>query len=164
MKRPSWLLTVFLLAGMLLTACQSKTPEAVKFTIHMKEYSFTPSDIQVKVGQQVTLELVNDGTLAHELMIGKDVRMVDNHPAGFVTDLFKAAGVEPTISGGSEEMSMDEAAEEGVTMVHLAKTGDTATMTFTVTKAMVGTWEMGCFEQDGVHYTAGMKGTFTVNP
>jgi uncharacterized cupredoxin-like copper-binding protein len=29
---------------------------------------------------------------------------------------------------------------------------------------MVGEWEMGCFEQDGVHYDAGMKGTLVVNP
>jgi uncharacterized cupredoxin-like copper-binding protein len=29
---------------------------------------------------------------------------------------------------------------------------------------MVGEWEIGCFSQDGVHYDAGMKGTFVVSP
>jgi hypothetical protein len=27
---------------------------------------------------------------------------------------------------------------------------------------MLGIWEIGCFEQDGVHYTSGMKGTLIV--
>jgi len=35
-------------------------------------------------------------------------------------------------------------------------------MTLTVTEEMVGEWEFGCFEQDGVHYTAGMKGMMVV--
>jgi uncharacterized cupredoxin-like copper-binding protein len=37
-------------------------------------------------------------------------------------------------------------------------------LTFNVTEGMVGDWEMGCFEQDGVHYDAGMKGPVTVVP
>jgi uncharacterized cupredoxin-like copper-binding protein len=40
--------------------------------------------------------------------------------------------------------------------------GGTAIVKFTVTEGMVGEWEMGCFEQDGVHYDAGMKGPVTV--
>jgi uncharacterized cupredoxin-like copper-binding protein len=35
---------------------------------------------------------------------------------------------------------------------------------FTVTKDMVGEWEMGCFAQEGVHYTAGMVGKLVVAP
>jgi hypothetical protein len=31
-----------------------------------------------------------------------------------------------------------------------------------VTEEMLGVWEMGCFEQDGVHYSSGMVGTITV--
>lgn len=149
----------------LLAACggSSSTPEPVSFDVHMTEYSFQPSTIKVKVGQQVTLNLINDGQLSHEIMFGRDVVTTDNRPTGFQTDMFEAAGVEPTVtSSGGSEMDHHEAGYSGV-MVVLQNTGDKATMTFTATKEMVGDWEMGCFEQDGVHYQAGMKGTFTVS-
>jgi uncharacterized cupredoxin-like copper-binding protein len=29
---------------------------------------------------------------------------------------------------------------------------------------MVGEWEIGCFEQEGVHYDAGMHGPLTIQP
>jgi hypothetical protein len=46
-------------------------------------------------------------------------------------------------------------------MVSLANE-DRATMTFTITEDMVGTWEIGCFLQDGAHYLADMKGSLVV--
>lgn len=48
-------------------------------------------------------------------------------------------------------------------MAFLEKTGDQASIIFTVTEEMLGEWEMGCFEQEGVHYDAGMKGKVTVS-
>ncbi len=39
-----------------------------------------------------------------------------------------------------------------------------ATLTFTVTEDMVGTWEMGCFQEDGQHYDDGMVGKIVVKP
>ena len=39
---------------------------------------------------------------------------------------------------------------------------DQATVSFIVTEEMLGEWEMGCFELDGVHYDSGMIGTFVV--
>jgi uncharacterized cupredoxin-like copper-binding protein len=73
-----------------------------------------------------------------------------------------AGGEQPQVTQdilpeASEEM------EHGGFMVVLP-VGAKATVTFTVTDDMVGEWEMGCFEQDGVHYDAGMKGAVTVSP
>jgi uncharacterized cupredoxin-like copper-binding protein len=147
----------------LLGGCASSTPEPVSIDLHMSEYAFTPNAIEVKVGQPVTLNLINDGQLAHEIMIGKEVVVVENRPTMYATDMFEAAGVEPTVTGETGgEMEHHEEGYSGV-MVVLEKTGDQATMTFTPTEAMLGEWEMGCFEQDGVHYQAGMVGTFTVS-
>ena len=36
------------------------------------------------------------------------------------------------------------------------------TLTFTVTEDMVGEWEIGCFEEDGLHYDDGMKGKLVI--
>ena len=97
-------------------------------------------------------------------MIGRDVMMMDNHPSGYQVDMFEIAGVEPAVQMG--EMGMDEHDEDlhRGSMVAVSENGGTATMKFVVTKEMVGEWEMGCFELDGVHYTSGMVGTVKVKP
>lgn len=167
-------IALFALALLLLSACGSSTPEPANITIEMDEYTFTPEAIQLQVGQQVTITLVNTGALDHELMLGRlVVRNDDGVPTGFATDVFANAGVTPEVSGGgmlmdhSDEHAMEDmgdTSEESmaVNMVSQPAGSDPTTITFTVTEDMVGTWEMGCFEQDGVHYVAGMIGELTV--
>ena len=168
MTKLHWMVLWLAVIGWLVTGCSAKTPDPVKYTIEMSEFSFSPDEIQVQVGQEVTIELVNNGALAHELMIGQNVKMTDNHPNGFEQDMFEAAHVEPMVMGGMEEgMDMgsnDMHDEHTGFMVSVPTGGEAATITFTATKDMVGEWEMGCFEQDGVHYSAGMKGKLVVSP
>ena len=162
------LILFLLIASILLAACTKQTPEPVAYTIRMSEFAFSPDTIEVKVGQQVTLELENNGALEHELMFGRDVKMMNNRPDGYQSDMFQMANVEPQVTMMQEGMSgMGESVHgAGHTgfMVVLPKTGDKATMTFTVTEDMQGEWEIGCFSQEGVHYDAGMKGNFVVKP
>lgn len=155
---------IFLAMLVLSAACAQSTPEPVTYTIEMSEYAFNPDTIEAKVGQQVTLNLVNKGALEHEIMFGRNVMMMDNHPSGYQEDMFEMAGVEPDVMMMEEMESMGEGEEEGHSgfMVHLPETGSEATITFTATDDMVGEWEMGCFELDGVHYNSGMVGKFTV--
>ncbi len=153
------LIVVLILAG-----CSGKSGESVTLTIDMSEYAFTPNTLALKVGQEVTLELVNQGQLAHEIMIGQDVKVEHGHPAGYWKDFFAIANVTPQIleasEGAGEAHEGDH--EHGGYMVVLPKNGDKVVIRFKVTPAMIGEWEMGCFEQDGVHYTSGMKGVVTV--
>jgi uncharacterized cupredoxin-like copper-binding protein len=131
----------------------------------MTEFAFTPNTIEAKVGQEVTLNLVNKGALEHEIMFGHNVMMMNGLPNGYQEDMFASAGIEPEVmmaGGGMNDMAMAE--DHAGFMVLLPKNGDQATMTFTVTKDMVGEWEIGCFEQDGVHYNAGMVGKLIVTP
>lgn len=146
-----------------LAGCAPKPPpEPVAFTIEMTEYAFTPDTIRVSVGQEVTLTLVNKGVLLHEIMFGKNMETVNNRPSGYAEDLFASAGVEPEVSGGVvEEGEAHEHGHAGFMLV-LPNSGDQATLKFVVSEEMVGTWEIGCFEQDGVHYDAGMKGKLIV--
>jgi plastocyanin len=152
----------------MMTGCTQVTPEPVTFAIEMTEYAFTPDTIEVKVGQQVTVNLVNKGALEHEIMFGREVMTMNNLPNGYLVDMFETARTEPKVTlpeGGMGELESGEHGEghQGF-MVLLPKNGDEASMTFTVTKDMVGEWEMGCFELDGVHYTSGMVGKFIVLP
>jgi uncharacterized cupredoxin-like copper-binding protein len=147
--------------AILVSGCSEQRSEPILYTIDLSEYAYTPNALEVRVGQEVTLKLMNSGVLPHELMIGREVVISDNRPSGYAVDLFAQAGVEPTVSGGMEAMGEHGHGASGV-MVTLPNNGDESTLTFTVTEDMVGEWEMGCFEQDGVHYTAGMKGKFIV--
>jgi len=120
----------------------------------------------------VTLDLVNIGVLQHELMIGRDVEMDAGKPSRYHEDMFEIAGIEPEVnvksSMGMEpdhsednEVGHGDGDHEGF-MVVLPPGEDTATITFTVTDEMMGEWEIGCFELDGVHYNAGMVGSLKV--
>jgi uncharacterized cupredoxin-like copper-binding protein len=197
--------------AILLVACSAESePEEVEYTIEMTEFSYAPEDIELKVGQTVTLNLVNLGQLDHEIMIGREVKMDNSLPAGYELDMFEHAGVEPVVvmemhenehveaEHEEAEDSHDEAEHEEAEDSHdeaeheedehvqdeaeheegeddHAETGhnhdgfmvslaneDRATMTFTITEDMVGTWEIGCFLQDGAHYLADMKGSLVV--
>ncbi|UCD98113.1 MAG: hypothetical protein JSV42_14305 [Chloroflexota bacterium] len=144
-----------------LASCGGGTPEAVSIDLEMNEYGFVPEKLDFKVGQEVTLNLVNKGQLQHEVMFGRDVMKKDNRPAGYMEDMFEVGGVTPEFSQvGEPEAEHDEEMHEGFMMV--LPIGGTGVIKFTVTKEMLGEWEMGCFEQEGVHYDAGMIGTVTI--
>jgi uncharacterized cupredoxin-like copper-binding protein len=159
-------LALFTAITILIGACSPKVPEPATLRIEMSEYAFTPEVIEVKAGQQVVLELVNIGVIPHEIMIGKDVNVVEFRPRGFKHDIFEESHVSPVVVGGEGSQVEEHSGAHGNShdgfMVMLEKNGDTATVSFTASKDMVGEWEIGCFEQDGVHYDAGMKGKFTV--
>lgn len=151
-----------------LSACGPSTPEALVMDISMAEFNFTPDVIEAKVGQQVTLNLTNRGALQHEIMFGRNAMMMDGQPNAYEMDMFSMAGMDPSVTfsaGMEDDMMMGEAGmEHGGFSVILPPGQQAAQMTFTVTEDMVGEWEFGCFEQDGVHYTAGMTGMMVVTP
>lgn len=158
---------LLLVASLLLAACAQPTPEPVSYPVEMSEFVFTPNIIQAKVGQPVVLELINKGALEHEIMIGRDVMMMNNRPEGYQIDMFQMAGVEPQVLIPDEMSGMGHssgAADHSGFMVVLPKSGDRATLTFTPTEDMIGEWEIGCFSQEGVHYDAGMKGKLIIQP
>ncbi|MBG7610134.1 MAG: cupredoxin domain-containing protein [Anaerolineae bacterium] len=175
MNRKTLLLTTSL-AVLALAACSTAAaPEPVSISIELSEYAFSPSQIELQVGQEVTLDIVNVGQLDHEIMFGRDVMMVENRPSGYMMDMFENGNVEPMVimdtgmemeeehAEGEDGHEEDEMGHEGF-MVFLPPGDDTASISFTVTDDMVGEWEIGCFELNGVHYDAGMVGTLVVKP
>jgi uncharacterized cupredoxin-like copper-binding protein len=160
--------------ALMTTACSANSgPEPLELTIELSEFAFSPQDLEFQVGQEVTLHLVNVGALGHEIMFGREVEMEDGQPHGYHMDMFEFAGIEPEVTkmegehSDDEEMHMEEGEEEhehSGFMVEVPPGDDEYTMKFTVTEDMVGEWEIGCFDQNGVHYTAGMVGSLTVIP
>jgi plastocyanin len=145
------------------SAC-SPGAEKVEYTIEMTEFAYSPDMLELKVGQEVTLQLINKGALPHELMAGRNVIMEGAIPSGFEQDLF--AGQEPVVvmgTGEESEHSMEH--EHGNDAFMLSVPGsEEASLTFTVTEDMVGEWEMGCFLDGGSHHIQGMDGKIIVTP
>jgi plastocyanin len=147
----------------LLVACGGNSePEEVEFTIEMSEFSYSPDTIELKVGQTVTLNLVNVGQLEHEVMFGREVLLDNSLPSGYELDLFEHAGIEPSVV---MEMHMEEHEEaEHEEAEHAADEAEHEEAEHVmVTEEMVGTWEIGCFLQSGSHHLAGMKGSLEVD-
>lgn len=108
MRKLVWI-TLLVAIPLILTACSSQAPpEPLEMTIEMTEYSFTPADLEFRVGQEVTLHLTNTGELEHEIMFGREVVMTNGRPNGYTVDMFESAGVEPVVTiekaeGGEHE-------------------------------------------------------------
>lgn len=177
-NKHSWFHLSILSVGLLIiAACGGNLvpPEPLELTINMSEYSFSPNTIEAKVGQTVTLHLVNLGTLDHEIMFGRGVVFTEGRPNGFDVDMFQSLDIHPEVTGGGTVMDihngegmmmgeepMGEHTHTGFMVMLPVDAGET-TMTFTVTEEMLGEWEIGCFLLDGVHYDSGMHGKFTVS-
>lgn len=164
MRRLSFLAVVVII-GAVLSACGgSGTGATRKLSLAMSDYSFKPATLELKVGETVTIELKNTGQLDHEVMFGRGLQKTNNRPSGYETDMFQAGGVTPQIVTQAEVKATTGQHEHGTGVMVALPPGDkTATITFPVTEAMLGEWEMGCFQLSGVHYDSGMKGKVIVS-
>jgi hypothetical protein len=98
----STILILFTTGLLVLTACGDSPPPApVSITIELDEFSYLVHDFDLKdfrVGQEVTLTLVNSGVLEHEIMFGRNLVSGGNGmPMGYEIDFFVSAGVEPIV-------------------------------------------------------------------
>lgn len=109
-------------------------------TVHIvanDQLKFDPDSVEVKVGETITFEIENTGTVDHEFILGSAEYQADHE--------------QEMQSGG---MDMGEEPNELV-----APAGETASLTWRFTEA--GTTQFGCHEPG--HFPAGMVGTITVS-
>lgn len=164
-------------SALILAACGNAAAASSKaeFTIEMTEFGYSPDTIEVSVGQEVTLHIVNLGALEHEVMIGREVVMEEGRSTSYTHNIFE--DTPPMVMAadkhddGNQHAADDHAADKhgggGHGFMVSLPGGDAdkiTTLTFTVTEGMVGEWEIGCFIATGSHYEAGMVGKFIVNP
>jgi len=125
-----------------LAACSS-APEPMAVSLQATEFQYGPKTIEAAVGQQVTVALVNGGTVEHDFVI------LEIPLAEPVAD-----------SGEADEMAGHNMGElEMQAAVHgEAMPGVTGSVAFTPTQA--GTYEFFCAVAG--HKEAGMVGTLIV--
>lgn len=130
MKKLTVLVLTIMVMSIVLSACGSKS---VTLDVDMKDFTFTPADLTVPAGAEVTVNLVNSGTVEHEMVImllGKEATApFDDDDEG---NIYWEAELEP----GMEE-----------------------TVTFTA-PSEPGTYQLVCGTP--THLELGMVGTLTV--
>lgn len=182
------------LAALLLiawTTWPGRTPPAGPgTTIVMSDYAFSPDRLTWRVGERVTLSVVNRSQAKpprpHELMFGR-YPMKEEGPfgplqgdgfdepllGGVAIELQGGGGLTMLMTPGSQLSGVDPSsllAPGGMAMEmdmdqFMAVFPPDATLTFSfVVPDRPGEWEFGCFAQDGQHYLNGMRGRVTVLP
>ncbi len=146
--------------------------------VYQFDYDYQPQSITWRVGDRVTIALRNmSDTHWHEMAIGQAFDNVPSMfgpiPTQFHRDFWD--GVHVTISHAAhvDNLVLNNAIPTYVgPKPNLASGGDfsptlkprgSINLTFTVPNKP-GVWRYGCFVQQYMHYTDGMKGTITILP
>ncbi len=133
-----------------------------KVSVVMKEFSFTPAKIELKVGETVELTLRNAGQVAHDWMAGEGLVNTPEEK-GFRKDL--VALLKPEEHGRkftAERVGVPSKADsiKRISTGAEIEPGGEVTLRFTVPAAAKGTWSMACVLTG--HYESGMKGTIVI--
>lgn len=71
--RASWAVAV--LAALLLGGCAASASataaEPARATLHLSEFAYTPATLELPAGRAITLTVVNDGVVDHDLVISE---------------------------------------------------------------------------------------------
>jgi uncharacterized cupredoxin-like copper-binding protein len=105
----------------------------------MQEFEFTPTDWTVAAGEEITVDLTNDGAIEHEWVILQDGVTIDSESELPETE--------------------DELLADFVYWEDEVEPGDSKTLTFTAPAA--GTYQVICAIPE--HFDAGMEGELTAS-
>jgi len=134
MKKLILLLVIVLASSMLLSACGSGASTSLKVT--MNDFSYTPMEMKIPAGKEITLTATNDGKVDHEFVIMK--------------------------KGTAVTTPFNDDDEPNVYWEVEVKPGKTETVTFT-SPADVGEYQVVCGTP--AHFEAGMVAKLVVmNP
>lgn len=144
-------LSVLVLAALVAAGCangDSKTTSepAMVVKITMLDNKYEPSQVTVPKGREVTFEFTNEGTVAHEALVGDEQAQMDH-----AQEMMSSTSTDSGDMGGMHHSGADSA----ITV----KPGKSDSITTTFDKA--GTLLIGCHVP--LHYEQGMKATVKVS-
>lgn len=94
MKNYGTMAFILIFLAFILAACGSGAGEvSKKITVNMVEFMFTPNDFTVPAGEEITLELNNNGAVEHNFVIlkkGETAEVNFDHDANLDKILFEA--------------------------------------------------------------------------
>lgn len=162
-----------------------------RYIISMTDYNFAPDQMTWRVGQTVTITLINNSPVQpgkqHEFMVGRTPIKEDTvfgkaQRDGFVNPFFNSVTIRLENGRGLMMLAQGSARLTGVDPMKLLAPdmggmqmmqmsdfmsvlmpGGQLTFSFTVPNKP-GSWTYACFQQDGQHYLNGMQGVVNVIP
>ncbi|MBI2486774.1 MAG: cupredoxin domain-containing protein [Deltaproteobacteria bacterium] len=75
MKKALFLMNLLSVSALLVVIASSSQAESNTIRIIIGDLYFKPETVQLKAGQEVKIELVNEGKIEHEFMVGRVVKM-----------------------------------------------------------------------------------------
>jgi len=160
-----WVVGPLLGMCVLVSVCAARPAAAAsvhKMTVVLKEFSLTPSTLQLRVGETVELTLRNEGQVAHDWMAGTGLVNTPDEK-GYRKDLVALLTPKETGRQFTPERvgvpSKADSIKRISTGVEIEPGGE-VTLRFTVPASTKGDWEMACVLTG--HYESGMKGTIVI--
>ena len=181
------LLPAYVLLVLIANSCQ---PESNTVKIIIGDLYFDPETIQLKADQEVKIELINEGKIEHEFMVGHGVKMEQenddtneemhenneakqqnsevehgihekmHHEHAGISGGFKKDFFEVIKVLAQTELGAEFMEVPGHGTMVTLKPESKAILTFKVPNDRKGEWEMACFVPG--HYEAKMKGKIIV--
>lgn len=130
-------LLVLVVVGLVATACGGGSEASTDLTVTVQEFQFTPNTWTVPAGEQVSIDITNEGTVVHEWVLLQEGVTIDS---------------EADLPETEEELLADF-----VNVEEEVEPGETKTLTFQAPPA--GTYQIICAIEG--HFDAGMEGTLT---
>src|SRR3972149_6920555 len=158
MKKAFFLMTLLGVSALLVQISNSSQTDSNTIQIIIGDFYFKPKTIQLRAGQQVKIELINEEK--QETSKGEHEHQGETHAhsgmsKGFEKDFFEGVEVAVQTEKGSDFM---KAPSHG-NMVTLKPEGEAA-LTFKIPTDRKGEWQMACFVPG--HYEAKMKGKIII--
>lgn len=133
-------------------------PADTVIEVTMKNFKFVPNQLEILAGERVKLEFHNKGSVTHAFMAGN---VLTEELEGYENGLFEGVKVTKSVNGKTTTKTYGP----GSLMLGV-KPDQSASLTFTMPDAKIGTYEFGCFKTAGTggtkHYKVGMKGQIHV--
>ena len=137
--------------------------QPVEINLSMDEYEFRPESIRFKSGEEVILNVTNEGKEPHQLAAGNFVKA---GKSGFNQPLFK--NIEVKRSVGSQQLKPLTPEEKQGNVIIELKPGQRGRLVFSIPFSKAGLWWIACFgrteSETETHYQKGMKGVMLVEP
>lgn len=74
MKKAFFLMTLLGVSALLVQISNSSQTDSNTIQIIIGDFYFKPKTIQLRAGQRVKIELINEGKLEHEFMVGRGLK------------------------------------------------------------------------------------------
>jgi uncharacterized cupredoxin-like copper-binding protein len=189
MKKAFFLMTLLGVSALLVQISNSSQTDSNTIQIIIGDFYFKPKTIQLRAGQQVKIELVNEGKLEHEFMVGRGLKTEEGKDETH-KGMHEANEEKQETSKGEHEHQGETHAHSGMSkgfekdffegvevavqtekgsdfmkvpshgnMVTLKPEGEAA-LTFKIPTDRKGEWQMACFVPG--HYEAKMKGKIII--